>query len=111
MKTLTYAFLIGLAGCSSITQQPADPKVVSEIVSVCMRSGYFKIINGVIGLAVPTASLPISLISAGVDQVCMKPEQYASDAATIDWLIKNFNQNIKNKFPKQIAYSAPAGRY
>lgn len=82
-----------LASCSAVQRQPADPGVVTRIESICMSTGLFKFVDGVIALAVPIASVPIALINAGVDQVCMDPERFASDKATVKWLIKNIHQS------------------
>jgi hypothetical protein len=78
-----------ISGCSSIVQQPANPKVVQDIVSVCTASGYFKFANGIVSLAFPGASLPISIVNAGIDKVCMDPTKFAADASTVQWLVKN----------------------
>jgi hypothetical protein len=89
--------LIGLAACGTIGSPPTqtDPKVAARIVAVCTGSGLFKTIDGVVALAVPAASLPISLVNAGVDQVCMHPETLAADATTVEWLIRQIGKAPK----------------
>jgi hypothetical protein len=86
-------YAVTLVGCSSPPpQQPADPAVVARIERVCQDSGLFKVINGVVVLAVPAASIPVALLNAGVDQVCMNPERFASDISTVQWLVKNLHK-------------------
>lgn len=84
---------VGLLLITSCTaRQPANPDVVARIERICMSTGLFKLVDGAIALAVPVASIPIALINAGVDRVCMDPERFASDAATVKWLLKNLNR-------------------
>ena len=78
-----------LSACTSVQQQPADPDVVARIERICTASGFFKLVNGAVVLAVPAAAIPIALLNAGVDQVCLDPERFAGDAATLKWLAKN----------------------
>jgi hypothetical protein len=83
---------IGLNGCSTLTAtipSAPDPAVVSAISKVCMDSGLFKAVDGTLTIFVPVATLPVALINAGVDKVCASPIQFASDASTVAWLIKN----------------------
>jgi hypothetical protein len=82
-----------LIGCATPPpQQPADPTIVARIERVCQDSGLFKVINGVVVLAVPAASIPVALLNAGVDKVCMNPEKFASDISTVQWLVKNLHK-------------------
>jgi hypothetical protein len=83
---------IGLSGCASLTAaipSAPDPVVVAAIAKVCMDSGLFKAVDGTLTIFVPAATLPVALINAGVDKVCASPIQFASDASTVAWLIKN----------------------
>ena len=78
-----------LSACTPVQQQPADPDVVARIERICTASGFFKLVNGAVVLAVPAAAIPIALLNAGVDKVCLDPERFAADAATLKWLAKN----------------------
>jgi hypothetical protein len=84
--------LCTLAGCAGTTQ-PADPKVVAEIVQACTGSGLFVAVNSLATSAVPVPGLAIAgqLLDAGITQVCANPEMYAADVSTIEWLIKNLS--------------------
>jgi hypothetical protein len=78
-----------LLGCAAITQQAADPKVVSGITTACTDSGLFKLVDGAVTMALPAATLPVAVINAGVDKVCADPARFASDISTIEWVAKN----------------------
>jgi hypothetical protein len=82
-----------LAGCGAVPTQPADPKVVAEIVQACTGSRLFVAVNSLATSAVPVPGLAIAgqLLDAGITQVCANPEQYAADAAMIQWLVKNLS--------------------
>lgn len=86
---LAVAALLAVSACSAIVAQPANPKVTAEIVKACLYSGLFKTADGMLTMAVPAASLPVSVINAGVDRVCAAPEKYAADISTIEWVVKN----------------------
>lgn len=66
---------------------PPDPKLVSEIGTACMGSGFFKAADGVVTMFVPEATLPVALINAGVDKVCADPTAIAGDVALAKYWI------------------------
>jgi hypothetical protein len=81
-----------LSGCGTpVPTQPADPKVVAEIVQACTGSGLFVAVNGLATSAVPVPGLAIAgqLVDAGITNICANPEQYAADAAMIAGLVKS----------------------
>jgi hypothetical protein len=97
---------LGLSACSYVRQgeqvlpsfvpaadQPrvaADAaKVEAGIVRACLGSGLFKVADGLFAAALPVASLPVSILNAGVDQVCADPHRFAQDAGTAEWVVKN----------------------
>jgi hypothetical protein len=89
VRYLVFVALFVVSSCSSVVQQPADPKIVQDIVSVCTASGFFKFANGIVSIAFPAAGLPISIVNAGIDKVCMDPTTFAADASTVQWLVNN----------------------
>lgn len=88
-RALAFAAPLALGACGLVTPQPADPRVVLEIVRACTYSGFFKMADGALVAAVPAVSLPVSLVNAGVDRVCEAPEKFASDISTVEWVVKN----------------------
>ncbi len=91
MRLVLPVFLLSLvAGCtSSPPAQPPNPDVTARIVAICTHSGFFKLLNGVVVLAYPPASLPVSIINMGIDRVCINPEKFSSDVSTVEWLLRN----------------------
>jgi hypothetical protein len=90
LRSISILLLLG----ACVASQPTDPKVAADIVKVCMASGFFKIVDGVVALAVPAAALPIALVNAGVDIVCKTPETHSADPSTIEWLVENFSEIV-----------------
>lgn len=82
-----------LAACAGppIAKQAADPAVTQGIARACLGSGLFKMALGVGGRIAlgPAGDLPVSVINAGVDQVCADPERFAGDVSTAEWVVKN----------------------
>ena len=92
MKLSPSIFLL-LAACGTM-MQPADPKVTADILSACTRSGWFKMVDGLVAAAVPAASLPIAVLNAGVDRVCADPERFAADISTVEWVVRNLRSKL-----------------
>ena len=84
--------VICVLASSCVASQPADPDTVQKIMQVCEYTGFFEFIGGAASLAVPYAALPIKIIDAGIDKVCMSPEKFASDISTVQWLIQNLSE-------------------
>lgn len=80
---------VGIVGC--VERQPSNPATVARIERLCEDSGFFKLVNGAVVAAVPPASLPISIVNAGIDRVCLDPERFAGDISTVQWLAKNLH--------------------
>jgi hypothetical protein len=91
--SLAYVGALLLASCTSVAPPagPPDPATLAKIIQLCTFSGLFKAAYGT-GLSfVPGGPIAASLISAGVDQVCMNPSVYAADVTTVEWLITQLN--------------------
>jgi hypothetical protein len=97
-KAHSLASVLLLAGCQlgSIEPQSADPAVVARIVAACTNSGLFKLAGGALEIAVPTATLPIAVVNAGVDKVCADPERFAGDVSTAQWVAENLRTSIRS---------------
>ena|SRR5689334_15438315 len=96
-KPCIIAGVLLLASCQSgpVTQQPADPAVVSRIVHACTNSGLFKL-GGALEIAVPAATLPVAVVNAGVERVCADPERFAGDVSTVEWVVNNLHANVRS---------------
>jgi hypothetical protein len=78
-----------IASCAPVQRQPSDPAVAERITAICMASGFFKAVNGVLVVAYPPALIPAQIANYGIDQVCADPERFSSDVSTARWLIHN----------------------
>jgi starvation-inducible outer membrane lipoprotein len=98
--TIASCFALALAGCAGapqIVQQPPNPKVTQDIANACLGSGLFKMAIGIGGRIAlgPAGDLPVSVVSAGVDQVCADPATFAGDVSTAEWVVKNTGRALK----------------
>jgi hypothetical protein len=108
---LAAAVVLSLMGCAggTVPTQPADPKVVAEIVQACTGSGLFVAVNSLATSAVPVPGLAIAgqLLDAGITQVCANPEMYAADVSTVEWVIKNLSAIMGKKAVMRRAVPIP----
>jgi mannose/fructose/N-acetylgalactosamine-specific phosphotransferase system component IIC len=82
--------LLSVAGCGALPAvQPADPAVAAKIAAACAASGWFKVVEGAVTIALPVAALPAAVLNAGVAIVCADPARFAADISTVEWVIKN----------------------
>jgi hypothetical protein len=82
-----------LAGCAvpGAPALPGDPIVRAKIVAVCAYSGLWQMVGNFAGLIpIPGITVAISLLNAGADRVCNNPDEFAQDASTVEWLIRQF---------------------
>lgn len=95
-KVMVLASLV-LASCStSVPPQPANPKVVSDIVSACTIDGVFKNVGGRLVLqSLPYVGAADSIIAVGIDRVCSDPQRYAGDLATASWVLRNLRAILR----------------
>ena len=97
---LAVAAVLPLVGCTTpVPTQPADPKVVAEIVGDCVGSGLFVQVNGEatgVATAIPVVGLAIGilgqLVDLGITQVCANPAMYAGDLAAFRSLLALMQQ-------------------
>lgn len=88
--------LLLLGGCAALT--PPDPAEVdrlsettaAHIARLCAIHGFIKTPAGqLILLGVSGVAPPAILLDRGVDLVCLNPEHFAHDSATLLWLLEN----------------------
>lgn len=87
------------SACAAIPPQPANPKVVNDIMIACTVDGMFQSNGGRLVLNTAAAGFPgapiiTGLIQAGVDKVCANPTLYASDITTAAWVVRNIRDTI-----------------
>jgi hypothetical protein len=99
------SLLLAIAGCVHAPPSPTEiarvdqdtARVTRDIAATCLGSGLFKMADGAVARSMPAAELPIDVINAGVDVVCSRPDLFARDAATIEWLARNLRDAIRRR--------------
>ena len=109
MKKIALATVLVLGACQTpgVPLQPANPAVVSRIISACTMDGVFKAVGGrAILQSVPYVGIADQIAAVGVDQVCANPERFAQDIATATWVVKNIRTIIAQARARRVV--APA---
>jgi hypothetical protein len=85
---LATLLLLG-SGCALNGSYGHDETIIQQtIVTACLTSPLFKLVEGPIETAVPATVLPITIVNTGVSVVCADPAAFAAvDAQAADWTI------------------------